>query len=380
MQANGDEQQMILDMVRDIARERVRPRAAAVDESGEFPFDTLALFAEQGILAPLLPEEYGGIGMPFATFARVIETIASACATSSLILIAQADGLLPILHHGTRAQKDKYLPQLAAGKVSAIAITEPGAGSDVLALRSHAVREAGGYRLNGQKCFITNGAIADVISAYAYTEKNLGASGVSAFILEKGMAGLRYGKNENKMGMRGSINSELFFEDMLVPAENRLGDEGQGFANLMTTLACSRMFAAAQAVGLAQGAIDEVLDYVRTRVQFGKTLGHIQAIQFMIADMVAQTEAARELTYKAAVLLDRGSSREASKFCAMAKFLASDTAMKVTTDAVQCLGGYGYMKEYPVERMMRDAKLIQIYTGTNQIMRVVAAREILEER
>lgn len=380
MQAQGDERQMILDMVRDIARERVRPRAAEIDERDEFPHDILALFAEQGILAPLVPEEYGGIGMEFNVFARVIETIATASASAALILIAQADGLLPILHHGSRTQKEKFLPQLATGKVSAIAITEPGAGSDVLAMRSRAVLDADGYRINGQKCFITNGAIADVTSVYAYTDGDKGARGVSAFIVEKGTPGLKYGKNENKMGMRGTINSELLFEDMRVPVANRLGDEGEGFTNLMTTLACSRLFAAAQAVGLAQGAIDEALAYVRSRKQFGRTIDQFQAIQFMIADMVAQTEAARELTYKAASLLDRGNSREASKFCAMAKFLASDTAMKVTTDAVQCLGGYGYMKDYPVERMMRDAKLIQIYTGTNQIMRVVAAREILEER
>jgi len=378
MQTLSAEQALILDTVRDIARERVRPRAAEIDERDEFPHDILQLFADQGILAPLVPEEYGGIGMEFNVFARVIEGIATASASAALILIAQADGLLPILHHGSKAQKEKFLPQLVEGKVSAIAITEPGAGSDVLAMRSKAVCEGSHYRINGQKCFITNGAIADVTSVYAYTDGDKGARGVSAFIVEKGTPGLKYGKNENKMGMRGTINSELLFEDMMVPAANRLGDEGEGFTNLMTTLACSRLFAAAQAVGLAQGAIDEALAYVKSRKQFGRTIDQFQGIQFMIADMVAQTEAARELTYKAAWLLDRGNSREASKFCAMAKFLASDTAMKVTTDAVQCLGGYGYMKDYPVERMMRDAKLIQIYTGTNQIMRVVAAREILE--
>ena len=244
-----EEQEMILDMVRAIAREKVRPRAAEIDETGEFPWDTLNLFAEQGILTPLLPEEYGGIGLEFSIFTRVIEEIAKVCASSSLILIAQADGMLPILHHGSSAQKAKYLPMLAEGKVSAIAITEPGAGSDVLAMRSKAAREGDNYRINGRKCFITNGAIADVISAYAYTDSSKGGRGISAFILEKGMPGLKYGKNENKMGMRGSINSELIFEDMLVPAENRLGNEGEGFANLAKTMACSRMFAASQAVG-----------------------------------------------------------------------------------------------------------------------------------
>ncbi len=378
MQQRSEEQQIILDTVRAVAAERVRPRAAEIDEKDEFPSDILELFAEQGILAPLVPEQYGGIGLGFGAFAEIIETIATASASAALILIAQADGLLPILHHGSEAQKQKFLPPLVEGKVSAIAITEPGAGSDVLAMRSRAVRDGDHYRIDGQKCFITNGAIADVTSVYAYTDTAKGARGVTAFVVEKGTPGLRYGKNENKMGMRGTINSELLFEDMRVPADNRLGEEGQGFTNLMTTLACSRLFAAAQAVGLAQGAIDEAVAYVRTRVQFGKTIEHFQGIQFMVADMVAQTEAARELTRKAAWLLDQGNTREANKFCAMAKFLASDTAMKVTTDAVQCLGGYGYMKDYPVERMMRDAKLIQIYTGTNQIMRTVAAREIFE--
>ena len=376
MTMTNEEQQSILETVRRIAAERVRPRAAEIDERAEFPYDIRDLFAEQGILGPLLPEEYGGIGMSFSLFSQVLETIAAACAASSLILIAQADGMLPIVHHGSPAQKEKYLPRLAEGSLAAIAITEPGAGSDVLAMRSKAVKDGEAYRINGSKCFITNGAIADVISAYAYTDPAKGPKGVSAFIVEKGTPGLKYGKNENKMGMRGSINSELLFDDMRVPVENRLGAEGEGFVNLMTTLACSRMFAASQAVGIAQGAIDEVIAYAGNRKQFGSAISQFQAIQFMVADMVAQTEAARALTQKAAHLLDLGNSREANKFCAMAKFLASDTAMRVTTDAVQCLGGYGYMKDYPVERMMRDAKLVQIYTGTNQIMRIVAAREI----
>ena len=376
MTMTNEEQQSILETVRRIAAERVRPRAAEIDERAEFPYDIRDLFAEQGILGPLLPEEYGGIGMSFSLFSQVLETVAAACAASSLILIAQADGMLPIVHHGSPAQKEKYLPRLAEGSLAAIAITEPGAGSDVLAMRSKAVKDGEAYRINGSKCFITNGAIADVISAYAYTDPAKGPKGISAFIVEKGTPGLKYGKNENKMGMRGSINSELLFDDMRVTVENRLGAEGEGFVNLMTTLACSRMFAASQAVGIAQGAIDEVIAYAGNRKQFGSAISQFQAIQFMVADMVAQTEAARALTQKAAHLLDLGNSREANKFCAMAKFLASDTAMRVTTDAVQCLGGYGYMKDYPVERMMRDAKLVQIYTGTNQIMRIVAAREI----
>jgi cyclohex-1-ene-1-carbonyl-CoA dehydrogenase len=214
---------------------------------------------------------------------------------------------------------------------------------------------------------------------YAYTDPAKGARGISAFVVEKGSPGLHYGKDENKMGMRGSVNSELIFEDMVVPAQNRIGEEGEGVGNMMAALDTSRLFAGAQAVGLAQGAIDEAVTYARNRVQFGKPIARTQAIQFMLADMVASTEAARLLTYQAARLLDKEKGHTARKFCALAKFTASDTAMKVTTDAVQVMGGYGYMKDFPVERMMRDAKLIQIYTGTNQIMRMVAAREIFRE-
>jgi cyclohex-1-ene-1-carbonyl-CoA dehydrogenase len=245
-------------------------------------------------------------------------------------------------------------------------------------MRTRAVKKDDAYVLNGQKCFITHGCVADVISVYAYTDPDKKAKGMSVFVVEKGTEGLVYGRDECKMGMRGSINSELFFENLSVPAFNRIGDEGDGFANMMATLDSSRMFAASQAVGLAQGAIDEAVKYAKERVQFGRPIAELQAIQFMLADMVADTEAARLLTYQAARHLDRKRKRQIPKFCSMAKFIASDTAMKVTTDAVQVMGGYGYMKDYPVERMMRDAKLIQLYTGTNQIMRVVAAREILK--
>jgi alkylation response protein AidB-like acyl-CoA dehydrogenase len=247
-------------------------------------------------------------------------------------------------------------------------------------MRTRAVHKNGSYVINGQKCFITNGAIADVLTVYAYTDPDKKAKGISAFLVEKGAKGLVYGKNENKMGMRGSINSELFFEDLGVPESNRVGQEGEGFRNMMAALDSSRLFAAAQAVGLSQGAIDEAVRYANERTQFGHAISQLQAIQFMVADMVANTEAARWLTYQAATYLDRKEGKKIPKFCAMAKFIASDTAMKVTTDAVQVMGGYGYMKDYPVERMMRDAKLIQIYTGTNQIMRLVAAREIFKER
>jgi len=374
----NDEQRMILNTVRDISLEKIKPKASEIDETGEFPWDTVRVYTDNGLLTPLLPESYGGIGAPYLLFSMILEEISKVCASSALILIAQADGMLPILMDGSEELKNRFLPGLAEGKLSAFAATEPGAGSDILAMRSRAVRKDGSYVLNGQKCFITNGSIADVVSVYAYTDPDKKAKGVSAFVVEKGTQGLVYGKNENKMGMRGSINSELFFEDLNVPEANRIGQEGGGFRNMMAALDSSRVFAASQAVGVAQGAIDEAVRYATERVQFGQTLSQIQAIQFMVADMVANTEAARLLTYQAAAYLDREERKMIPRFCAMAKFVASDTAMKVTTDAVQVMGGYGYMKDYPVERMMRDAKLIQIYTGTNQIMRLVAAREIFK--
>ncbi len=373
------EQRMILDTVKMIAREKIKPRASEIDEKGEFPWDTVKIFAENGILAPLLPPKYGGIGLEYLIFSMILEEISKVCASSALILIAQADGMLPVLFGGSEALKSKYLPGLCRGQLSGIAATEPGAGSDILSMRTRAVRKGDDYVINGQKCFITNGSVADFLSVYAYTDPDRGSKGISAFVVEKGTKGLVYGKNENKMGMKGSINSELFFEDLIVPEENRIGEEGQGMENLMSALVTSRLFSASQAVGLAQGAIDEAVAYAKQRIQFGQPISKIQAIQFMIADMVANTEAARLLTYQAARHIDRQNWSLVPRFCAMAKFVASDTAMKVTTDAVQVMGGYGYMKDYPVERMMRDAKLIQIYTGTNQIMRLVTAREIFRE-
>ena len=372
-----EEKRMILNTVEDICREKVMPRAAEIDEKGEFPWDTVKIFTENGILTPLLPEKYGGIGAEYLVFSMILEEISKVCASSALILIAQADGMLPIFSRGSEDLKDKFLPGLAKGKLSAFAATEPGAGSDILAMRTRAVRKGDDYVLNGQKCFITDGSVADVLSVYAYTDLDKRAKGMSAFVVEKGTKGLIYGKNENKMGMRGSINSELFFEDLVIPKTNRIGEEGDGFGNMMEALDSSRLFSASQAVGLAQGAIDEAIKYSKERIQFGRPISELQAIQFMIADMVAGTEAARLLTYQAAKYLDKQKKNQISKFSAMAKFIASDTAMRVTTDAVQVMGGYGYMKDYPVERMMRDAKLIQLYTGTNQIMRIVAAREIL---
>jgi alkylation response protein AidB-like acyl-CoA dehydrogenase len=374
-----EEQRMILTTVRDIAQQKIKPRAAEIDEKQEFPWDTVRLFAENGILTPLLPEKYGGIAAEYLLFSMILEEISKVCASSALILIAQADGMLPILSRGSEELKDKYLPGLAKGKLCAFGATEPFAGSDILSMRTRAVHKGNVYVLNGQKCFTTNGSVADIITVYAYTDPDKKSKGITAFVVEKGSKGLVFGRDENKMGMRGTVNAELFFEDLIVPEMNRIGEEGEGVGNMMAALDSGRVFTASQAVGLAQGAIDEAIQYSKQRVQFGRPISKIQALQFMIADMVASTEAARLLTYQAARYLDTQKRDLIPRFCAMAKFVASDTAMKVTTDAVQVFGGYGYMKDFPVERMMRDAKLIQIYTGTNQIMRAVTAREIFKE-
>lgn len=375
----NEEQRMVIATVRDITQQKIKPRAAEIDEKQEFPWDTVKLFAENGILTPLLPEKYGGIEAEYLLFSIILEEISKACASSALILIAQADGMLPILCRGSEEQKDRYLPGLAKGKLAAFGATEPWAGSDILSMRTRAVRKGNVYVINGQKCFTTNGSVADIITVYAYTDPDKKSKGITAFVVEKGSKGLVYGRDENKMGMRGTINAELFFEDLIVPEANRIGEEGEGVGNMMAALDSGRVFTASQAVGLAQGAIDEAINYSKQRVQFGRPISKFQGLQFMIADMVASTEAARLLTYQAARYLDKQKRDLIPRFCAMAKFVASDTAMKVTTDAVQVFGGYGYMKDFPVERMMRDAKLIQIYTGTNQIMRAVTAREIFKE-
>lgn len=375
-----EEQRMILDMVRKLVRKEIAPRAAELDEIGGFSQHALDAFSRNGLLNPLLSERYGGVETSFLTFSMILEEIARCCASSALLLIAQADGMLPILHGGSDELKEKYLPRLAGDSrlLSALAATEPSAGSDLVAMTTRAVRKGDRYVVNGRKCFITNGSVADFFVLYASTNPAGKTRGISAFVVERTFPGLTYGRNENKMGMRGSINSELFFEDMEVPVENLVGAEGEGFANLMKTLAMSRLFCASQAAGIARGALDVAVSYARERVQFGKPIAALAPIQFMVADMAAAVESARLMTYQAARLFDM-QAPEAGTQAALAKFSASDAAMKVTTDAVQILGGYGYMKDFPVERMMRDAKLTQIYTGTNQIMRLVAGRSILEE-
>jgi alkylation response protein AidB-like acyl-CoA dehydrogenase len=373
------EQKMIIDEVRKIVRGEIAPLAAELDNKGGFPDHARKVFAENDLLNPLLPEEYGGVSLSYLMFFYILSEVAKACASSALLLIAQADGMLPIVYGASPALKAKYLPRLKDDSMvlTALAATEPGAGSDLLSMETVAVRKGDKYIINGQKCFITNGSVADFFVLYAYTDPAKKAKGISAFVVEKNFPGLSYGRNEDKMGMRGSINSQLFFKNLEVPAENLIGKEGDGFANLMHVLSCSRLFCASQAVGIAQGALEEAVYYAQNRVQFGKPISALSPIQFMIADMAAAVEGARLMTLQSAVLFDSGELRKAPAQSAMAKFVASDTAMRVTCDAVQVMGGYGYMKDYPVERMMRDAKLTQIYTGTNQIMRLVAGRSIL---
>ena len=291
----NDEQRMIVETVRRIARKELAPAAAELDATAAFPHAAVAAFADNGVLNPLLPAQYGGVELGLFTFSMILEEVARACAASALLLIAQSDGMLPILHGGSEALKEKYLTRLAddSRQLTALAATEPSAGSDILSMRTKAVRKDDRYIINGQKCFITNGSVADFFVAYAYTDASRGARGISAFVVEKNFPGLSYGKNENKMGMRGSINSELIFEDMEVPAENLVGDEGGGFVNLMRTLAMSRLFCASQAVGIGQAALDEAIAYSRERIQFGNPIAALSPIQFMVADMAAAVESAR---------------------------------------------------------------------------------------
>ncbi len=376
----AEEQQLVLDTVRRMVKNEIEPLAKELDEQAAFPKHAMHLFAENGLLNALLPEKYGGSELPILTFIMVLEEISRVCASTALLLIAQADGMLPILHGGSEALKEKFLPRLAAGStlLTAFAATEPSAGSDLAAMKTRAKKMGDVYVVNGRKCFITNGALADIMVLYAYTDPEKGSRGISAFVVEKGTPGLSYGKNESKMGMRGSVNSELFFDEMEIPACNLIGNEGEGLKNLLHTLSVNRLFCGAQAVGISQGALDQAIAFARERVQFGKPIAALAPIQFMVADMAAATESARLLCYQAAHHFDTGEFEQGALKGGMAKFTASDTAMRVTTDAVQIMGGYGYMKDFPVERMMRDAKLTQIYTGTNQITRLVAGRSLLK--
>ena len=373
----ASEEKMLIDMVRDLAREKVAPRAAEIDAAGEFPWDMKELLAQQDIFAMPFPEEYGGLGSSELSILMVIEELAKACATTSLLLCVQQLGSLPILLAGTDEQKQRFIPKLASGEwLASYALTEPGSGSDAGAMRTRAEKRGDTYVLNGLKHFITNAGVAHINTVFAVTSDQ-GTRGISAFVVEGDRPGFHMGKVENKMGIRGSQTGELVFEDCEIPAENLLGNEGEGFKIALATLDRTRPGIAAQALGIAQGALDFAVEYAKQRVQFGKPIWDNQAIQFMLADMDIQVEAARQLIYHVGELMDAGTPRF-SRESAIAKTFASDAAISVTNDAIQVLGGYGYMKEFPVERMMRDAKITQIYEGTNQIQRMVIARALAQ--
>ncbi len=362
------------DTIRQIVRERVAPRAAEIDAKAEYPWDIRRLFAEQDILGLPLEEEYGGTGTGTLMLQVAVEEIAKACASSALILMVQELGTLPITRFGSDDLKERYLPRCATGEWSpAFCLSEPEAGSNPGAMRTSAVRDGDEWVINGTKNWITNAGIADFYVVFAMTDRE--QRRISAFVVDKDTPGLSIGKLEHKLGIKGSPTGSPVFEDVRVPAENLLGSEGKGMSVALATLERTRLGAAAQAVGIAQGATDYANDYAKERIAFGAPINELQAIQFKLADMETRTAAARELLYKACAMADRDPAPAGlGKWTSMAKLFASDSAMAVTVEAVQVLGGYGYVTDYPVERMMRDAKITQIYEGTNEIQRVVIAR------
>ncbi|MEP6909051.1 MAG: acyl-CoA dehydrogenase family protein [Actinomycetota bacterium] len=377
----SDEQREIRDLVRTLARERVAPRAAEIDKKGEFPWDMVELFKEHELLGLPFEEQYGGTGTGALMVLVAIEELSKVCATTGLILAVQELGSLGIKLAGTEEQKQRFLPRLASGEwLAAYALTEPGSGSDSAAMRTEARRDGDEYVLNGGKRFITNAGVAGLYVVFAKTDPDAGHSGISAFAVEADSPGLEVGRIEPKMGIKGSTTGEIFFNDCRIPADNLLGEEGEGFAIAMRILDRSRPGIGAQGLGLAQGATDYALEYAKNRETMGKPIAEHQLIAGMLADMETKCEAGRGLLYKVGQLIDEGADgQELTKLSAMAKLYCTDIAMEVTTDAVQILGGYGYISEYPVERMMRDAKITQIYEGTNQIQRLVIAREMLKE-
>jgi alkylation response protein AidB-like acyl-CoA dehydrogenase len=358
--------------IRDIVQGRVAPRAADIDRTSEYPWDIRELFGEHDILALPFAEEHGGTGTGTLMLQMAVEEIAKASASCALILMVQELGTLPIQLFGTDEQKQRLLPRCATGEWSpAFALSEPEAGSDPAGMRTSAVRDGDEWVINGQKNWITNAGVADFYVVFAKTDRETGR--ISAFIVEKDREGFDPGHLEHKLGIKGSPTGSPSFTDVRVPAENLLGVEGKGLGVALATLERTRLGAAAQAVGIAQGATDYANDYAKERIAFGKPINQLQGIQFKLADMETRTAAARELLYKACAMADRGEPG-LGKYTSMAKLFASDVAMGVTVEAVQVLGGYGYVNDYPVERMMRDAKITQIYEGTNEIQRVVIAR------
>jgi alkylation response protein AidB-like acyl-CoA dehydrogenase len=374
-----DEQREIRELVRTIARDRIAPRAAEIDESAEFPSDMVELFREYDILGLPFDERYGGTSTGALMVLVAVEEISKVCATTGLILAVQELGSLALRLAGTDEQKQRFLPRLASGEwLVAYALTEPGSGSDSAAMRTEARREGDGYLLNGSKRFITNAGVAGLYTVFAKTDPSAGHAGISCFAVEADAPGLEIGRIEPKMGIKGSTTGEVFFNDCRVPADNLIGEEGEGFKIAMRVLDRSRPGIGAQALGIAQGATDYALEYAKSRETMGKPIAEHQLVAAKLADMETKCEAARGLLYRVGLMIEEDAP-DLTKYSAMAKLLCSDVAMDVTTEAVQILGGYGYMKEHPVERMMRDAKITQIYEGTNEIQRLVIAREMVKE-
>ena len=373
----NEEEQEMLGVVREFAEQYVAPRAAEIDQTAQFPWDVLEHMAQLDILALPFPPAYGGIGASDLLIVMAIEALAQQCASTSLILAAQTLAGTPLVLFGNEQQKQSYLPRLAKGEwLAAYALTEPEAGSDAGSMRTSAVKSGERYVLNGSKHFITNGGLAQVTIVFARTDPQAGTKGMSAFLVEKDLPGFSVGKVEHKMGIRGSQTTELVFTDCEVPASQLLGREGDGFKIAMATLDRTRPCVAAQALGIAQGA----MEYIKMRTQFGRPIAEQQGIQFLVAEMATELEAARLLVYRAAMLIDRSQTEPELRFSqesAMAKMYASETAVRVVDRALQLLGGYGYMTEYPLERMYRDVRITPIYQGTNQIQRLVIAREAL---
>jgi alkylation response protein AidB-like acyl-CoA dehydrogenase len=363
--------------MRAFAEEKVAPHAAEVDRNAEFPWKSFEACKELELPALGIPEAYGGAGADMVTQAIAAEELARVCASTALTILISKLGMTPVMNWGSEELKQTYMPRVAAGKIQAsYCLSEADAGSDVAAMRSRAVRDGEDYVLTGSKYWITNAGISDVYVVFAKTDPDAGSRGISCFLVEKEW-GVHIAKHEDKLGLRGSPTGEVVLDEVRVPGSHRIGEEGQGFTIAMHTLDRSRPTIGAQAVGIAQGAIDYSAAYMKQRRAFGGPIADLQGLRFMLADMATRTEAARALVYRACAMVDDPTGGELTKFGAMAKAFASDTAMSVTVDAVQLLGGYGYTKDFPVERFLRDAKVTQIYEGTNQVQRVVIAREIL---
>jgi alkylation response protein AidB-like acyl-CoA dehydrogenase len=363
--------------VREVCDAKVAPNAAETDELAQFPKASYEALRAADFHAPHVPEAYGGVGADALATVIVIEEIARACMSSSLIPAVNKLATLCWINQGSEELRRRYLPAIASGEsMASYCLSEPDAGSDVASMRTRAVRDGDGYVINGVKRWITNAGVSDFYTVFAVTDPDARSRGISAFVVEKTDPGVSFGAPEKKLGIKGSPTCEVYFDNVRIPADRRIGDEGTGFVTAMKTLDHTRITIAAQAIGVAQGALDYALGYVKERKQFGRPIADFQGLQFMIADMGMKLEAARQLTYAAACRSERNDA-DLGWFGAAAKCFASDVAMEITTDAVQLLGGYGYTKDYPLERMMRDAKITQIYEGTNQVQRVVMARHLL---